>query len=70
MIDSSYLVASDPNSMRDNGPTRNAQYYFPLENLKTEEDIEQDHLDYDDVNEGAQTLRDHSAAGNRRYMSP
>jgi len=28
MIDSSYLVASDPNSMRNQGPCRNAEYYF------------------------------------------
>lgn len=28
MIDSTYLVASDPNSMRDQGPCRNAEYYF------------------------------------------
>lgn len=26
MIDSSYLVPSDPNSMRDSGPLRNAVY--------------------------------------------
>ncbi len=26
MINSSYLVASDPNSMRDTGPMRNAVY--------------------------------------------
>ena len=26
MIDSTYTVASDPNSMRDTGPTRNARY--------------------------------------------
>lgn len=28
MIDSSYLVASDPNTMRNLGPCRNAEYYF------------------------------------------
>ena len=28
MIDSTYLVASNPNSMRDQGPCRNAEYYF------------------------------------------
>ena len=28
MLDSTYLVASDPNSMRDNGPCRNAEYVF------------------------------------------
>ena len=28
MIDSSYTVPSDPNSMRDNGPLRNAEYYI------------------------------------------
>ncbi len=27
MIDSSYTVPSNPNSMRDNGPLRNAEYY-------------------------------------------
>ena len=26
MVDSTYLVASDPNSMRDTGPLRNAVY--------------------------------------------
>ena len=26
MIDSSYTVASNPNTMRDNGPLRNAEY--------------------------------------------
>jgi hypothetical protein len=26
MIDSTYMVASDPNSMRDTGPVRNAEY--------------------------------------------
>lgn len=28
MIDSTYLVASNPNTMRDLGPCRNAEYYF------------------------------------------
>ena len=28
MLDSTYLVASDPNSMRDQGPCRNAEYHF------------------------------------------
>lgn len=28
MLDSTYLVASNPNSMRDQGPCRNAEYYF------------------------------------------
>ena len=28
MIDSTYTVASDPNSMRDTGPVRNARYYI------------------------------------------
>jgi hypothetical protein len=27
MVDSTYTVAADPNTMRDNGPLRNAQYY-------------------------------------------
>jgi len=28
MLDSTYLVASDPNTMRDQGPCRNAEYLF------------------------------------------
>lgn len=28
MLDSTYLVASNPNTMRDQGPCRNAEYYF------------------------------------------
>lgn len=28
MIDSTYTVGSDPNSMRDQGTTRNAEYTF------------------------------------------
>lgn len=28
MIDSSYTVASNPNTMRDNGPLRNAEYFI------------------------------------------
>ena len=28
MLNSSYLVPSDPNTMRDNGPCRNAEYNF------------------------------------------
>ena len=28
MIDSTYLIASNPNTMRDQGPWRNAEYYF------------------------------------------
>ena len=28
MLDSTYLVASNPNTMRDLGPCRNAEYYF------------------------------------------
>lgn len=31
MIDSTYLVASNPNTMRDNGPCRNAEYYVQLD---------------------------------------
>ena len=31
MIDSSYVVASNPNTMRDLGPCRNAEYYFKIE---------------------------------------
>ena len=27
MLDSTYTVPSNPNSMRDTGPTRNAEYY-------------------------------------------
>ena len=38
MLNSSYLVASNPNSMRDFGPARNAQYYIPMENCVTEQD--------------------------------
>ena len=28
MIDSSYTIPSNPNTMRDNGPLRNAEYSF------------------------------------------
>jgi hypothetical protein len=28
MIDSSYTIPSNPCSMRDNGPLRNAEYYI------------------------------------------
>jgi len=31
MIDSTYVVASDPNTMRDTGPTRNAEYRLVAE---------------------------------------
>ena len=31
MIDSSYVVASDPNTMRDLGPWRNSEYYAPAD---------------------------------------
>jgi|LauGreDrversion4_2_1035121.scaffolds.fasta_scaffold21139_3 hypothetical protein len=27
MVDSTYTVASDPNTMRDSGPTRNSIYF-------------------------------------------
>jgi hypothetical protein len=27
MLDSTYMVASDPNTMRDTGATRNAEYF-------------------------------------------
>ena len=30
MIDSSYLIPSDPNTMRDGGPARNSEYYFTV----------------------------------------
>lgn len=30
MINSSYLVASDPNSMRDCGPTRNCEFVYSI----------------------------------------
>jgi len=29
IIDSSYMTAANPNSMRDSGPLRNAKYYIP-----------------------------------------
>ena len=35
MIDSSYTIPSNPNSMRDNGPLRNAEYYITDEADKT-----------------------------------
>lgn len=28
MVDSTYTCAANPNSMRDTGPTRNAEYYI------------------------------------------
>jgi hypothetical protein len=31
MLDSTYMVASNPNTMRDNGPCRNAEYYVQYE---------------------------------------
>ena len=34
LIDSTYLNASDPNSMRDLGMTRNAEYTFAIGELQ------------------------------------
>ena len=60
--------------MRDNGPSRNAQYYFPLEgDLHTEEPLpDAERFDLEALADSPLTERDHapSATAFKRFMSP